>query len=122
MRSMSSTSRFRSSIAGFWPIIASCSFMRVKRRAQVVADAGQHLGALRDLAADAGAHLVEGAARDLAHLGGAVEDELADIAALAEIIGGLRQALDRPHLAAHEQRRHGESSTSEVPTIHRKNT
>ena len=58
-----------------------------QRRAQVVADAGQHLGPLADEAADAFLHAVEGLRR-LADLAGALRLDRPDIAAEAE---GLRR-------------------------------
>ena len=78
--------------------------MRVKRRAQVVADGGQHLGALADVAQDAVAHQVEGVG-GLADLQGTARAEVADVAALAEAVGGAGELADRPDLQAQEEDR-----------------
>ena len=74
-----------------------------ERRAQVVGDAGEHLGALDQEAADALLHPVEGGG-GLADLGGAFRADGADVAAHAEGLGGGGEAADRAHLVAHEQR------------------
>ncbi len=72
-----------------------------------MADAGEHLGALPDLAADALAHLDEGGG-GLAHLARALGLEVGDVAALAERFGGLGEAADGPHLLAQEEDRDAE--------------
>ena len=73
-----------------------------QRRPQVVADAGQHLGALLDRAAQPDAHGVEGGG-GVAHLARAAgEGEVGHVAALAQRVGGDAEMLDRHQLAAHE--------------------
>ena len=78
-----------------------------QRRAQVVADAGEQLGALGDLAPDALAHDDEGGRR-LAHLAGALGLEIAHRQALAEAVGGLGEAAHRADLVAQEEDGDGE--------------
>ncbi len=72
-----------------------------------MADAGEHGGALVDLALDALAHLVEGDRR-LAHLAGAARGEIGHGAALAEIVDGGGQSEDRADLVAQEDDGDGE--------------
>ena len=72
-----------------------------QRRAQVVADRRQHLGALADVAQDALAHQVEGVGR-LADLHGTARPEVADVATLAEAVGGAGELADRADLQAQE--------------------
>ena len=67
-----------------------------------MADAGQHFGALLDMAFDAFAHGEEGLG-GAAHLRGAVRLEVRHGATLAEGVGGARQPLYRTHLVAQEQ-------------------
>ena len=99
---MSETSSESSLVSGESGSSASDSFMRVERRAQVVADAGQHLGALLDRAAQADAHGVEGGG-GVAHLARAAgEGEVGHVAALAQRVGGDAEMGDRHQLAMHE--------------------
>jgi len=67
-----------------------------------VADAGEHGGALLDLAFDAPLHDGEGLA-GAAHLARPGRLEVADGAALAEALGGVGEALDRADLIAQEE-------------------
>ena len=76
-----------------------------QRRAQVVGHTGQHLGALADLADDPRPHRDE-CGRRLTHLPGALGFEVGNVAALAERVRDAGEALDRPDLVAHEDRRH----------------
>ena len=71
-----------------------------QRRAQVVADARQHRGALLDLPLDARAHVQKraGRAADLLGAGGAERQRTA----LAEGLGGFGELADRPDLVAQE--------------------
>ena len=79
-----------------------------QHRAQIVADAGQHDGALLDIALDAVAHLDEGMRR-LAHLARAARLEIGRRRPpSAETVGRLRQPQDRFDLVAQEQNRHGQ--------------
>ena len=72
--------------------------------AQIVADAGQHRGALLDRALDARFHLQEGL-RGAAHFARAAGTEVRRLAALAETFGGVGQPQDRLDLVAQEQHR-----------------
>ena len=74
--------------------------------AQVMADAGQHIGTLGDLALDAVAHDQEGPGR-LAHLAGALRLEVRRVVAFAEAVRRGGEAPDRPDLVAHEQQGDG---------------
>ena len=87
-----------------------------QRRAQVVADRRQHLGALADVAQDAMAHQVEGM-RGLADLERAARPEVADVAALAEAVGGPGELADRADLQAQEVDRDRARAPIELPTI-----
>jgi len=60
MRSISAMSSRSASVSGPDCIMASCKRMRVSGVFQIVADAGQHFGALLDMAFDAFAHGDEG--------------------------------------------------------------
>ena len=75
--------------------------------AQVVADAGEHGGALLDLPLDALLHVVEGDRR-LPHLAGASRRKAGHGATLAEIVDCRRQPQDRPDLVAQEDDGNGE--------------
>ena len=79
--------------------------MRVSGVRRSCETAASMLGALADVAQDALAHQVERRA-GLADLGRALELEVADVAALAEIVGGPGEAPDRPQLPGHEVDRH----------------
>ena len=72
-----------------------------QRRAQIVRHAGEHLGALADLALDALAHANKGH-RGLPHFEGAFGFDERHRPALAEFLGGGRQAAQRLHLVAQE--------------------
>ena len=85
-----------------------------QRRLEIMADAGQHFGALADMALDALAHGDEGLG-GAAHFGGAIGLEVRHGAALAEAVGGARQPLDRPHLVAQEQDRHAPAGSAPSP-------
>ena len=74
-----------------------------EHRAQVMADAVQHGGALLDLAGDPALHVEEGGPR-AADLARAARPEI-ELAALAEILGRVRQRQDRPDLVAQEEDR-----------------
>ncbi len=76
-------------------------------RAQVVRDASQHRGALLDGALDAGLHLDEGGRR-APHLARAARTEVRHFAALAEALGGVGEAQDRPDLVAQKGDRDSE--------------
>ena len=75
-----------------------------QRSAQIVADRRQHLGALADMAQDAVAHQVEGVG-GLADLQRTSGPEIADVAALAEAVGGAGELADRADLQAQEEDR-----------------
>ena len=89
--------------------------------AEVVAHAGQHDGALLDMALDAVAHLDEGVGR-LAHLARAARAEvLWRRAPLAEALGRLRQAQDRLDLVAQEEDGDGQAARARCrPSTDRK--
>ena len=72
--------------------------------AKVVADAGEHGGALLDLPLDPPLHLYEGQ-RGLAHLARAARPEGIDRPALAELLGGIGELQDRLDLVAQEEER-----------------
>ncbi len=76
-------------------------------RAQVVRDAGEHLGALCDLALDALTHAEEGGRR-LAHFGGALRPERRHVDAAPERFRRRRKPAQRAHLVAQEQHGDGE--------------
>ena len=73
-----------------------------ERRAQIVRDAGQHLGALEQETAHALLHPVECGAGP-AHLGGAFRPDRTGIATHAEGLGGRGEAANGTHLVPHEQ-------------------
>jgi hypothetical protein len=73
-----------------------------ERRLQVVGDGGQHLRALGDVLADARLHGVEGGA-GLADFGGAAEHHGRVVDVVAEVLGCLRQALERAYGHARHQ-------------------
>ena len=85
-----------------------------QRRLQIVADAGQHFGALLHVALDALAHGDEGLRR-AAHFGRAIGLEVGHRAALAEGFRRERKPLDGPHLIAQEQDRDGERAAATKP-------
>ena len=70
-------------------------------------DAGEHVGALGDLALDTVTHDVE-SMRGLADFERALGGEVGHFAAFTKIIGGLSKAAHGPHLAAQVSRRHAE--------------
>ena len=70
-----------------------------QRRLQIVADAGQHVGALLHITVDPLPHGEEGFC-GAAHFGGAIGLEIGHGAALAEAFRSKRQPLDRAHLIA----------------------
>ena len=74
---------------------------------RIVADAGQHLRALGEEAADTFLHAVEGGG-GFAHLRRPLGADGAGVAAQAEILGRGGQAADGAHLVAHEQGRDAE--------------
>ena len=88
-----------------------------QRRAQIVRHAGQHLGALPDLALDAVAHRQKGDRR-LADLDRTLDLEKRHVPALAETVGRRRQPAQRLDLVAQKQQSPPPSSTSDEPTIH----
>ena len=107
MRFMSSTSFCSSSASGESLEQGELQAEAGEDRAQVVADAGEHGGALVDLALDALLHVVEGDGR-LAHLAGAARRKAGHRAALAEGVDRRRQAQDRADLVAQEDDGDGE--------------
>ncbi len=85
---ISSTSLFSASISGDVLDQRELELEAGQDGAQVVADAGEHRGALLDLALDAPAHLDEGQ-RGLAHLAGAARTEVGPRRPLPKLFRGL---------------------------------
>ena len=92
------------STSGLSPIKCEFELEAGQDGAQIVADAGQHRGALLDRALDARLHFQE-RLRRLPHFPCAAGTEVRRLAALAEAFGGVRQPQDRPDLVAQEQHR-----------------
>src|SRR5262245_58546073 len=76
--------------------------------AQVVADTGEHDGALLDMALDAVAHLDESLVRLTCRTRATRTEVRRSGPTLAEAFGGFRQTQDRLDLVAQEKDRHGE--------------
>ena len=85
--------------------MANCRRIRVSTVRKVVADAGEHRGALFDHALHPSPHFVKsnGGVPDLARAAGR---EVQHLSALAEIVDRSGQRQDRLYLIAQEQDRH----------------